>query len=83
MILYEKETGRVIKYMDRESHGSGSVWKGLQTIHFMNGAAVSVEQVGTIVRCPRIHRGSQPWFHKLGCTYEHKESPNPFRNGQD
>jgi hypothetical protein len=78
LLTYEKETGRVVKYLDR-APGSGSVWKGLRKAHFANGNIVAAEKVGTLVRCSRTHLGALPWFHQDNCGYSHKESENPLQ----
>ena len=76
MIIFEKETARVVKFLDREG-GAGSVFEGLQRVHFMNGDSAEVSDVGTLVRCGRRHKGTRPMFHADGCRFEHKEAQNP------
>jgi len=76
MITFEKETGRIVKWLDRDP-GPGSVWEGLRAVHFANGSIVPVESVGTLSRCPRIPPGARPMIHADACPYNHPESCNP------
>jgi len=76
MIIFEKETKRVVKFLDREG-GAGSVFQGLRKVHFMNGDSAEAADVGTLVRCGRRHKGPRPMFHADGCRFEHKEAKNP------
>ena len=82
MITFEKETGRIVKWLDREP-GRGSIWRGLKAVHFSNGNIVPAQKVGTLARCPRIPPGAKPMFHHSSCPYGHKESANPHLNGHD
>jgi len=76
MIIFEKETARVVKFLDRDG-GAGSVWQGLRRVHFMNGDSAEASDVGTLVRCGRRHKGPRPMFHADGCRFEHREAKNP------
>lgn len=78
MLIYEKESGRIVKFLDREV-GAGPVWQGLRKVHFMNGDVLEADQVGTLVRCRWRPKAKRPWFHADGCRYEHAESVNPKR----
>jgi len=76
MLIYEKESARVVKFLDREA-GAGSVWKGLRRVTFMNGDVVDAPDLGTLVRCHWRPKAKRPWFHADGCRYDHAESLNP------
>jgi len=76
VIIFEKDTNRVVKYLDRDP-GAGSVWEGLRVVHFMNGDQAEAADVGTLIRCGRRHKGTRPMYHLDGCRFPHREAPNP------
>ncbi len=82
MITFEKETGRIVKWLDR-AEGPGSIWKGLRRVHFSNGNIVDASKIATLARCPRRPPGGKPLFHLDSCPYKHQESTNPLSLGSE
>ena len=76
MITFEKETGRIVKWLDRPD-GVGSIWNGLRSVQFVDGTNVPAKDVGTLVTCARRPPGAKPMFHHDSCPYPHREMPNP------